>query len=104
MNSFTISASNDPSFRTFNVIYNGESSGQTIAPERYDVTDLARKYVRITVTGNSENNNWASITGVNINAELVLRPPIAKHLQLQEQEFQQVEVTQIYLKILLITK
>jgi F5/8 type C domain len=68
INSFTISASNDPSFRTFDTIYNGNSSGQTVAPESYDVTDLTRKYVRITVNGNNENNNWASITGVNINA------------------------------------
>ena len=67
-NSFTISASNDPSFKTSKIIYSGTSSGQTMAPESYDITDLTRKYVRITVTGNSENNNWASITGVNINA------------------------------------
>jgi F5/8 type C domain len=66
VNSFTISASEDG--QTFQTIFSGQSTGKTTAAERYDVTDVKSKYLRITVTVNSENNNWASITEVRINA------------------------------------
>jgi hypothetical protein len=66
VNSFTISASEDG--QTFQTIFTGQSSGKTTSPERYDVTDVTAKYLRITVTANTENNNWASITEVRINA------------------------------------
>src|SRR5918998_3994392 len=66
VNSFTISASEDG--QTFQTIFSGKSTGKGTAAERYDVTDVTAKYLRITVTANSENNNWASITRVGINA------------------------------------
>jgi hypothetical protein len=66
VNSFTISASEDG--QTFQTIFSGKSTGKTTTAERYDVTDVKAKYLRITVTANSENNNWASITEVKINA------------------------------------
>ena len=66
VNSFTISASQDG--QTFETIFTGQSNGKTTAIERYDVTDVTAKFLRITVTSNSENNNWASITEVKINA------------------------------------
>jgi hypothetical protein len=66
VNSFTISASEDG--QTFQTIFSGKSTGKTTEADRYDVTDVKAKYLRITVTANSENNNWASITEVRINA------------------------------------
>src|SRR5918994_4493443 len=66
VNSFTISASEDG--QTFQTIFSGKSSGKTTALEKYDVTDVTAKYLKITVTANTENNNWASITEVGINA------------------------------------
>jgi hypothetical protein len=66
VNSFTLSASDDG--LTFQTIFSGKSTGKTTALEKYDVTDVRAKYLRITVTANTENNNWASITEVRINA------------------------------------
>src|ERR687896_1639325 len=66
VNSFTISASEDG--QTFQTIFSGKSTGKGTAAERYDVTDVTAKHLRITVTANTENNNWASITEVKINA------------------------------------
>jgi F5/8 type C domain len=65
-NTFTISVSNDGI--NFTPIFSGQSSGGTTAPESYNVPDSMGRYVRITVTDNSENN-WASITEVDINGE-----------------------------------
>jgi hypothetical protein len=66
INTFTISASNDKV--NYQTIFTGQSSGNSISLERYDVTDTNARYVRITVTGNTENN-WASISEVEINGE-----------------------------------
>jgi hypothetical protein len=66
VNTFTISASDDG--QTFQTIFTGKSTGKTTSLEKYDVKDVRAKYLRITVTANTENNNWASITGVDINA------------------------------------
>jgi hypothetical protein len=63
-NTFTVSASNDGV--NFTPIFSGQSSGKTIGPERYDVLNTMGKYLRITVTGNTENS-WSSITEVRIN-------------------------------------
>jgi hypothetical protein len=68
VNSFTISASNDQSFSNPQTIFVGQSSGGTTSPERYDIADTSARFLRITVTENTENN-WASITGVGINNE-----------------------------------
>ena len=68
VNSFTISASDDPSFTNPKTIFIGQSSGKTTAPETYNVEDTSARYLRITVMANTENN-WASITEVKINAK-----------------------------------
>ena len=72
-NTFIISASNDPSFKTSKTIYSGTSSGKTISPEEYNVIDTNAKYLRITDMGNSEND-WASIT-VDINGDTQIPTP-----------------------------
>jgi hypothetical protein len=64
VNAFTISVSNDGI--NFTPIFSGQSSGKTVGLERYDVPDTMGKYLRITVTGNTENS-WSSITEVRIN-------------------------------------
>src|SRR5215204_727083 len=68
VNSFTISASDDPSFTNPRTIFIGQSSGKTTAPETYNVEDTSARYLRITVMANTESN-WASITEVKINAK-----------------------------------
>jgi hypothetical protein len=68
VNSFTISASDDPSFTNPKTIFIGQSSGKTTSPETYNVEDTSKRYLRITVTANTEND-WASITEVKINAK-----------------------------------
>jgi hypothetical protein len=64
VNTFTISASENG--QIFETIFEGQSSGTTTAAEQYDVVDVNARYVRITVTGNTENN-YASITEVRFN-------------------------------------
>jgi hypothetical protein len=66
VNTFTISASNDG--QNFQTIFSGRNSGTTTAAETYNVNDAFAKFIRITVTGNNENN-WASITEVDINGD-----------------------------------
>jgi hypothetical protein len=63
-NTFTISVSNDGI--NFTPIFSGRSSGDTTGLERYNIPDTMGRYMRITVTGNTENS-WASITEVKIN-------------------------------------
>ena len=74
VNAFTISGSNDGI--NFTPIFSGQSSGKTIGLERYDVRDTMSRYLRITVTGNTENS-WSSISEVRINggAETPPQPP-----------------------------
>src|SRR5688572_33037753 len=55
----------------FRPIFSGQSSGKTICLERYDVRDTMGKYLRITVTGNTENS-WSSITEVIINGGTIM--------------------------------
>jgi F5/8 type C domain len=66
VNIFTISVSDDGI--NFTPIFSGKSSGETTGLESYNVPDTVGQYMRITVTGNSENS-WSSITEVNINGE-----------------------------------
>ena len=61
VNSFTVSVSSDKV--NFQPILSATSSAQTMSLERYDVPDTVARYVRITVTANTENN-YASITEV----------------------------------------
>jgi hypothetical protein len=61
---FDISVSNDGS--TFKKVFTGKSSGTTTSLEKYDLpSDTTARYIKITVYGNSRNNN-ASITEVNV--------------------------------------
>src|SRR5215207_8382903 len=69
VNTFTISVSNDGT--NFTPIFSGQSSGKTIGLERYDVRDTMGKYLRITVTGNTENS-WSSISEVRINGGAIM--------------------------------
>ncbi|MDQ3839232.1 MAG: discoidin domain-containing protein [Thermoproteota archaeon] len=64
VNSFTISASQDG--QSFVPLFVGQSTGKTFLPERYDVADTIARFLRITVTSNTEIN-WASISEVGIN-------------------------------------
>jgi F5/8 type C domain len=63
INTFVISVSNDGT--NFEQVYSGKSSGIKTSLERYDFADVAARYVRIIVNGNTQNN-WASITEVDI--------------------------------------
>jgi hypothetical protein len=64
VNTFTISVSNDGI--NFTPVFSGQGSGNTIGLERYDIRDTVGKYIRITVTGNTEIS-WSSISEVRIN-------------------------------------
>ena len=77
VNTFTIAASNDG--ENFDTIFSGESSGTTTAAESYNVDDTFAKYLRITVDRNSENN-WASITEVDINGDSQPPAPTPKEI------------------------
>src|SRR5215207_4286788 len=72
VNTFTISVSNDGT--NFTPIFSGQSSGQTIGLERYDISDTFGRYMRITVIGNNENS-WSSISEVRINGGAETPPP-----------------------------
>jgi F5/8 type C domain/Domain of Unknown Function (DUF1080) len=64
-NTFTISVSNDGS--KFTNVFSGKSSGTTLSFETYTLpSNTNGRYVRITVTANTENT-WASISELRIN-------------------------------------
>ena len=64
-NTFTISVSDDKV--NYVDIFTGQSSGNTKSFERYDVPpDTKARYLRITVTGNSEGNNYASVSELDV--------------------------------------
>jgi hypothetical protein len=46
-------------------VFSGKSSGKTNQEERYEFADIKAKSVRITVSGNTENN-WASLTEIDV--------------------------------------
>jgi F5/8 type C domain len=77
VNTFTVSVSNDGI--NFTPIFSGQSSGRTTGLESYDVRDTMAKYVRITVTDNTEND-WSSITEVRINGEPQTTPPAQREI------------------------
>lgn len=60
-NIFIISASDDG--QNFQPIFTGISGGKTTAAERYDVTDVKARYIKIMVLANTENI-WTSISEV----------------------------------------
>ena len=63
VNTFEIAVSNDGN--TFTKIFSSKSSGTTTAPEKYDVTDSPGRYVKITVTGNTQSD-WVSINEIDV--------------------------------------
>jgi hypothetical protein len=63
-NNFTISASNDGI--KFSNILSSNSSGTTSSYEKYNISDINARYVRITVNGNTQNS-YASIAEISIN-------------------------------------
>ena len=62
-NTFEIAVSNDGN--TFTKIFSCKSSGTTTAAEKYDVTDSQGRYVKITVTGNTQSD-WVSINEIDV--------------------------------------
>ena len=62
-NTFEIAVSNDGN--TFTKIFSSKSSGTTTSAEKYDVTDSQGRYVKITVTGNTQSD-WASINEIDV--------------------------------------
>ena len=63
VNTFDIAVSNDGN--TFTKIFSSKSSGTTTAAEKYDVTDSQGRYVKITVTGNTQSD-WVSINEIDV--------------------------------------
>ena len=63
LNTFEIAVSNDGN--TFTKIFSSKSSGTTTAAEKYDVTDSQGRYVKITVTGNTQSD-WVSIKEIDV--------------------------------------
>ena len=71
---FEISSSNDGS--TFDKIYSGESSGKSLAPEKYELGNgVSARFLRITVNGNTasdkDQNTYAAITEINVTGNTV---------------------------------
>ena len=78
VNTFTISVSNDGI--NFTPIFSGQkSSGRTTGLESYNVPDTMGRFVRITVTDNTEND-WSSITEVDINGDSQAPPPTPREI------------------------
>ena len=63
-NNFTVSNSTDGI--KFTNIFSGKSSGTTLNPEKYNMTDINGRFIRITVNGNTQNN-YASITELSVD-------------------------------------
>ncbi|HET6641399.1 MAG TPA: discoidin domain-containing protein, partial [Nitrososphaeraceae archaeon] len=65
VNTFTISTSNDGD--NYEDVFTDDSSGTTKSFERYNVPpDTKARFLRITVIGNSEDNNYASISELDV--------------------------------------
>ena len=64
INDFIISGSNDGI--NFVNLFSGKSTGLTLDFEKYDLKSAKARYIKITVTGNSQNN-WISIAEVRIS-------------------------------------
>ena len=68
----TIAVSNDGT--TFTTVFSGRSTGASTAAEKYDVTDTQGRYVRITVTANTQND-WASVSEVGAFSDITIPSP-----------------------------
>ena len=73
---FVIATSTDGS--TFTNVFNGDSSGTTVSSEKYTISNINARYVRVTVNGNTQNN-WASIYDLKIFGSSLSgnSPPVA---------------------------
>jgi hypothetical protein len=73
---FVIATSTDGS--TFTNVFNSDSSGTTVSSEKYTISNIDAKYVRVTVNGNTQNN-WASIYDLKIFGSALSgnSPPVA---------------------------
>jgi predicted MPP superfamily phosphohydrolase len=71
VNEFKISTSNDGV--NFVNLISGESTGLTTDFEKYDMKNIKARYIKITVTGNSQNN-WISISEVKVNGKANVIP------------------------------
>lgn len=71
-NNFVVSVSNDGN--TFTNVLSGKSSGKTLSPEKYDITDVNARYVKVTVNGNTENR-YASVTEIDVYGSGASQPP-----------------------------
>jgi hypothetical protein len=75
---FVIAISTDGS--TFTSVFNGDSSGTTVSPEKYTISNINARYVRVTVNGNTQNN-WASVYDLKVfgSAQSGNFPPVASN-------------------------
>jgi hypothetical protein len=75
---FVIATSTDGS--TFTNVFNGDSSGTTVSSEKYTISNINARYVRVTVNGNTQNN-WASIYDLKIFGSSLSgnSPPVASN-------------------------
>jgi hypothetical protein len=73
---FVIATSTDGN--TFTNVFNGDSSGTTVSSEKYTISDINARYVRVTVNGNTQNN-WASMYDFKIFGSALSgnSPPVA---------------------------
>jgi len=75
---FVIATSTDGS--TFTNVFNGDSSGTSVSSEKYTISNINARYVRVTVNGNTQNN-WASIYDFKIFGSVLTgnSPPVANN-------------------------
>ncbi|MDW0137690.1 MAG: Ig-like domain-containing protein [Nitrososphaeraceae archaeon] len=75
---FVIATSTDGS--TFTNVFNGDSSGTSVSSEKYTISNINARYVRVTVNGNTQNN-WASIYDFKIFGSTLSgnSPPVANN-------------------------
>ncbi|MGE0550933.1 MAG: discoidin domain-containing protein [Kofleriaceae bacterium] len=60
---------------TFTTVFSGSSSRTTADLQSYDIANTQARYVRVVVTGNSQNVNWASITELAAYGGAPTTPP-----------------------------
>lgn len=71
INSFDIATSTDGT--TFNTVASKQSTGTSNALEKVDISNTQARYVKITVTGNTQND-WISITEIDIVGSALQQP------------------------------
>jgi hypothetical protein len=69
VNSFVISVSTDGN--AFTNVFSGKSDGASLTEQNYNFQSMAGRFVRVTVTGNTQNN-WVSIAELKIYGHKLL--------------------------------